>query len=229
MEDNQLKNFRQQLMNVVVEHSESNVWNQAKTEWIASFIGKDESGDFCKCGKENIHYLFSITHKVKNIVLEPIGSSCIRHFNEESMTTVVKEFEKQLRDSRKVKKFCSHCNEPHKNRKNNLCNKCRKLHVCKVCRVLSASVYCSFECIQKRREESNKKSLSNYKQMIEEKLNESGKSVLGVGNVYPDKTYHWIVSNDPSYCEGARKFVKNEAYRLLVEYYDAIRDFIERF
>lgn len=66
----------------VINKSESNVWEEAVTEWEIYDCEEDEScSERCICGKENIKYLYTIRNVVNGNMLFPIGSSCIKKFN----------------------------------------------------------------------------------------------------------------------------------------------------
>jgi hypothetical protein len=55
-------------------------------EWIVVESDYDEhAGLKCICGKENIHYVNKIVNQHNRLVLEPIGSSCIKRFEIEQL------------------------------------------------------------------------------------------------------------------------------------------------
>lgn len=56
------------------------------SEWIVVESNYDEhAGLKCICGKENIHYINKIVNQYNGIMLEPIGSSCIKRFEIEQL------------------------------------------------------------------------------------------------------------------------------------------------
>lgn len=70
------------LIMTVIADSESDVWQDAVTEWEIYDCEEDEScSEECICGKENIRYLYSIRNVINGNTLFPIGSSCIKKFN----------------------------------------------------------------------------------------------------------------------------------------------------
>lgn len=69
------------LMNKVIDKSESDNWEDAVKEWKIINCQEDEqSSETCVCGKENLRYLFTIQNTINHSILFPIGSSCIKRF-----------------------------------------------------------------------------------------------------------------------------------------------------
>lgn len=69
------------LINVVINNSVSDFWDNAVTEWDISYYEEDEDcSSKCICGKENIKYLFTIRNRLNGNELFPIGSRCIKRF-----------------------------------------------------------------------------------------------------------------------------------------------------
>jgi len=55
-------------------------------EWIVIESEYDEdAGLKCLCGKENIHYINKIMNQYNGVVLDPIGSSCVKRFEIEQI------------------------------------------------------------------------------------------------------------------------------------------------
>ncbi len=74
------------LLNVVMNNSEADNWEDAVNEWTITDCSEDErQTSECICGKENIKYLFTIENKFNGNVLYPIGSSCIKKFHRKDM------------------------------------------------------------------------------------------------------------------------------------------------
>ena len=70
------------LIMIVIRNSESDVWQEAVTEWeIYDCVEYDSCSEACICGKENIKYLYTIKNIYNGTLLFPIGSSCIKKFN----------------------------------------------------------------------------------------------------------------------------------------------------
>lgn len=66
----------------VVEHSEGDIFEEARYEWditgsSKALIGQEQT---CVCGKKHLLYLFEITNRNTNKTLFPIGSECIKKF-----------------------------------------------------------------------------------------------------------------------------------------------------
>lgn len=82
----------------VIDHSESDVWEDAVKEWDVVDCEEDDScSSSCICGKENIKYLFTIQNNRNNNTLYPIGSSCIRKFEREDMNEETAIYEELFR------------------------------------------------------------------------------------------------------------------------------------
>lgn len=69
------------LIDVICKNSESNSWEDAVKEWdIVGFDVDEDCSSKCVCGKEDIKYLFKIQNHLNNVILDPIGSKCIKKF-----------------------------------------------------------------------------------------------------------------------------------------------------
>jgi hypothetical protein len=78
-------NFRN-LQHAVIRHSEADEWYSAVNEWIINDVEEDETlTESCVCGKEKLHYLFTIRNILNGNILYPIGSSCIRRFERDDL------------------------------------------------------------------------------------------------------------------------------------------------
>lgn len=78
-------NFRK-LQDAVILHSEADEWYSAVNEWIINDVEEDETlTECCVCGKEKLHYLFTIRNILNGNTLYPIGSSCIRRFERDDL------------------------------------------------------------------------------------------------------------------------------------------------
>lgn len=74
---------------IVIEHSESSIWEDAAEEWDIVDCEEDLSlKSACICGKEQLRYLFTIRNRHNGNVLYPIGSSCIKKFGRSDLDTV---------------------------------------------------------------------------------------------------------------------------------------------
>ena len=74
------------LINTVIEYSNSDYWEDAVNEWYIIDCEEDETLESsCICGKENLRYLFTIKNEFNGNELYPIGSSCIKKFGREEM------------------------------------------------------------------------------------------------------------------------------------------------
>lgn len=82
--------YRENLINVVLNNSNSSNWTDAVREWKIEDCEEDDlCQSTCICGKENIKYLFTIRNKYNNAILFPIGSTCINKFNREDLDNEV--------------------------------------------------------------------------------------------------------------------------------------------
>lgn len=87
-----------QLFQIVLAKSDSKKWEQAVDEWtVIDCVEDDKCSGSCICGKENLKYLYTIRNKYNGNELFPIGSSCIRKFNNESMDYLTKLYEQEFR------------------------------------------------------------------------------------------------------------------------------------
>lgn len=78
--------YRENLIQKVLDSSESQYWNDAVLEWeIADCDEDDELSSSCICGKENLRYLFTILNLKNRNTLYPIGSSCIKKFDRDDL------------------------------------------------------------------------------------------------------------------------------------------------
>lgn len=69
------------LMQSVLNNSESKEWDFAVREWeIYDCDEDDECATVCICGKEGLRYAFTIKNKYNGNLLYPIGSTCIKKF-----------------------------------------------------------------------------------------------------------------------------------------------------
>ncbi|MCD5113361.1 MULTISPECIES: hypothetical protein [Enterococcus] len=79
--------YYKNLIKQVLESSESDTWKSAVTEWEIYDVEEDEKQlESCICGKENLRYLYTIRNKLNDNQLYPIGSQCIKKFNQEDLT-----------------------------------------------------------------------------------------------------------------------------------------------
>ena len=79
---------RQQLEAAVLRHSIANTWEQARQEW--DVIGLQDATGECVCTQDNLRWLYTISNRHNGNTLHPIGSDCIDHFRQESMTVKAK-------------------------------------------------------------------------------------------------------------------------------------------
>ena len=83
------------LIQRVLDESESNTWNEAVLEWVIDDCEEDNSlQSSCICGKEELRYLFTIRNVRNGNTLFPIGSSCIKKFDRDDLNEEVSIQEK---------------------------------------------------------------------------------------------------------------------------------------
>lgn len=74
------------LINRVIDLSESDIWEIAVNEWEITDCEEDGSlSKSCICGKEHLYYLFTVKNRLNGNTLFPIGSSCINKFGREDL------------------------------------------------------------------------------------------------------------------------------------------------
>lgn len=86
--------FTKNLMNQVLDASESLQWKSAVDEWDIEDCEEDtQCKSSCICGKEKIRYLYTICNRLNGNTLYPIGSRCIRRFERDDLSemTVIQE------------------------------------------------------------------------------------------------------------------------------------------
>lgn len=87
--------YRTNLIQKVLDKSESNMWTEAVQEWVIDDCEEDHSlQSSCICGKEDLRYLFTIRNIINGNTLFPIGSSCIRKFGRDDLNEEVSIQEK---------------------------------------------------------------------------------------------------------------------------------------
>jgi hypothetical protein len=70
----------------VVDASEADNWSDAVGEWyVSSCEIDDDCEETCICGQENLRYLYTIRNRLNGNVLYPIGSRCIKRFENPDM------------------------------------------------------------------------------------------------------------------------------------------------
>lgn len=69
------------LQQAVVDASDAGTWSKARAEWdiVGSSIAPKRDG-VCICGQRGLRNQFTISNRVTEEVLEPVGSSCINLF-----------------------------------------------------------------------------------------------------------------------------------------------------
>lgn len=69
------------LIQTVLDNSESKEWENAVHEWeVFDCVEDYECSTVCICGKEGLRYAFTIRNKYNGNLLYPIGSTCIMKF-----------------------------------------------------------------------------------------------------------------------------------------------------
>lgn len=97
-------NYRETLIQTVIDNSLSKDWNNAVYEWeIEDCIEDRHSKAECICGKENIKYLFTIRNVENGRRLWYIGSTCIKKFNREELNEQIDVNEKLFKLLHKIK------------------------------------------------------------------------------------------------------------------------------
>lgn len=93
------------LHEAVISASESNNWDDAKTEWtnVDDIEEDDNLSSQCVCGQENLRYLFTITNEINGNKLFPIGSTCIKQFENSELNTTVNVYRQLLELEKAVK------------------------------------------------------------------------------------------------------------------------------
>ena len=91
------------LVKMVINSSESDEWDTAKTEWVPRRITsfdvpcQSENDYTCMCGHPHIVKLFRITNIHNGTELKPIGSECIKRFGTDNMLQAVREANRKVK------------------------------------------------------------------------------------------------------------------------------------
>lgn len=86
----------EQLKDTVLARSLTNDWDEARmTEWGVAEYDYNEDGTACVCGQEDIKHVFAIRNVRNGNQICPIGSVCINHFGNKTMTESAKILEKK--------------------------------------------------------------------------------------------------------------------------------------
>ena len=89
---------RQNLINAIVDNSESDVFETAVLEWSMTSCCLDPTcSSQCICGQERIKYLFQISNDVNRNNLFPIGSRCIKKFGRKDLDEQVNVYEQMCK------------------------------------------------------------------------------------------------------------------------------------
>ncbi|MBK5077393.1 hypothetical protein IL308_11575 [Lactococcus lactis] len=82
--------YYKNLIKKVIDNSESDIWKSAITEWVIDDVEEDTNQfESCICGKENLRYLYTIRNKLSGKFLYPIGSQCIKKFEQDELTNEI--------------------------------------------------------------------------------------------------------------------------------------------
>ncbi len=74
--------YSENLIQAVIDNSNSNKWYDAVLEWdIEDCIEDETCSGTCVCGKFGLRYLYTILNERNGNILYPIGSCCIQKFN----------------------------------------------------------------------------------------------------------------------------------------------------
>ena len=83
--------YYRNLIQTVLDASESDIWEEAVQEWDIYDCEEDKyCSSFCICGKEHLKYLYTIRNRRTGRILYPIGSSCIKKFERDDMEETIK-------------------------------------------------------------------------------------------------------------------------------------------
>lgn len=79
------------LIDEVMNCSKADDWQNAKTEWqIVNYTEvelTEDDGHTCVCGKEGLKHLYTIQNTITKKTLFPIGSVCIKKFENEGLNS----------------------------------------------------------------------------------------------------------------------------------------------
>lgn len=74
------------IIRAVIEASEGDSWEEARHEWCVNGCWEDEGRQTaCLCGHDGLRWCYEIRSVVNGNVLSPVGSECIKKFEDEGM------------------------------------------------------------------------------------------------------------------------------------------------
>lgn len=90
---------------LICESSESKVFKEAVKEWdVIGFedlgVEEDSPRERCRCGKEDLRYVYTIQNAINANVITPVGSVCIKHFEDAKLERQLKVFAKKHKKMR---------------------------------------------------------------------------------------------------------------------------------
>lgn len=97
--------YIENLSSAVLPLSLSQDIKEACKEWVAYRYIYLHEGTTCICGKEDIRRVYEIYNETTDELLYPIGSKCIKKFDNESLNTVVRVLEQHSKDLFKYGKY----------------------------------------------------------------------------------------------------------------------------
>ncbi|MBP5444815.1 MAG: hypothetical protein J6Y28_01460 [Acholeplasmatales bacterium] len=86
------------LTKAVLDKSDSKDWMSASREWeIFDCVEDNTRSTICICGKEGLRYVFTIKNMLNGNLLSPIGSTCIKKFNDSELYDEASIWEKEFK------------------------------------------------------------------------------------------------------------------------------------
>lgn len=103
----------------LVAQSENDNFIEAAKEWLVTGVTEEKNIDhYCPCGQK-LKYLFTITNKINDNVIFPIGSSCVLKCD-----NLVDSHNSVIHKHKSPELYCKKCGQRHR-KKDSICNICK--------------------------------------------------------------------------------------------------------
>jgi len=94
--------YLERLKSEILPYSRADVWDLATKEWEVVRMFDDETCTTeCVCGKERLRRVYEITNVFTDHAIQPVGSVCIQHFENDEMVEQMKVLRRQRRETLK--------------------------------------------------------------------------------------------------------------------------------
>tara|TARA_R110000868_G_scaffold77408_1_gene221652 strand:+ start:3085 stop:3669 length:585 start_codon:yes stop_codon:yes gene_type:complete len=189
--DYHILKIRKALGNCVFDKSENKTnIKEALKEWVIIAHYESENEQACLCGKENVVDVYCLQNNINRKFLDPIGSECIKRFQNPEMVQQMKEIKEKEKLERKELKQKLKREQKEKQEK----------------------------AESDKWKEDFERSIEKKKQ--EQKEQEHNKIFNNPNKKCDGKTYQWLCENETKYVLFLKQNAFQNNYKDLVKYYD---------